>query len=351
MPRKHRKNVGLLGLGIIGTRAAAGLRAAGYRVYVWNRTVKPAPNFLPTPAEVADVCEIIQLFVADAKALMEVLQAMKEKLTSEHVVVCSATVGPEATVEASRFVQNLGARFIDAPFTGSKLAAERRQLVYYVGGDEATFLRVKPALEATSKAIVRVGGVGDAAIIKVVTNMIAAVSIQALAEALALVKKAGLPPDTLAAALEHNAARSGTMDLKLPKMLGGDYDPHFSLKHMFKDVQLGIQMANALDVDAPAAAVTAGVMFGAINRGWGEDDFATIFRTYEDQSGSQAALPQTSSTEDPVLTSDPAPVAAKIEAGDDPKEGDATPGKKVPPAEAPSHIFAKIFDEEKSDKP
>jgi 3-hydroxyisobutyrate dehydrogenase-like beta-hydroxyacid dehydrogenase len=281
MRRKTRQNVGLIGLGIIGSRAAAGLRGAGYQVYVWNRTPRPAPNFLPTPGEVADVCQLIQLFVADSAAVMSVLEAIAPKLKPEHVIICSSTIGPEATLEAARYVEERGARFLDAPFTGSKLAAERSQLVYYVGGDDPTYLRVRPMLEATSKAIVRAGGIGDAALVKVVTNQIAAANIQVLAEALAIVRKAGLPPETLAAALEHHAVRSGVMDLKLPKMLSGDYEPHFSLKHMFKDVQLGIGLANALDLDTPATAVTAGVMFGAIKRGWADLDFCSIYKLYE----------------------------------------------------------------------
>jgi 3-hydroxyisobutyrate dehydrogenase-like beta-hydroxyacid dehydrogenase len=290
MRRKLRKNVGIIGLGIIGASAAAGLRAAGFHCFVWNRTAKAVPNFLGSPGEVAASCEIIQLFVADAAAVMEVLTAMEPKLTPAHIIICSATIGPEATLEAAKFVEDKGARFLDAPFTGSKLAAERRELVYYVGGDDGTFLPAKPMLEATSKTIVRTGGVGDAALIKVVTNQIAAVSIQVLAEALAIVRKAGVPPEVFASALEYNACRSGTMDLKLPKMLAGDYEPHFSLKHMFKDVQLAIHLANSMNLDTPTAAVTAGVLFGAIKRGWGDLDFASLYRLYSDDGKNAPTL-------------------------------------------------------------
>jgi 3-hydroxyisobutyrate dehydrogenase-like beta-hydroxyacid dehydrogenase len=280
MSRKSRKNVGVIGLGIIGTRVAAGLRAAGYQVYVWNRSAKPAPNFLGSPAEVADAAEIIQIFVADAAALFEVIEAMGASLTPKHVIVCSATVGPEAVLEAAQIVETKGAQFLDAPFTGSKLAAEKRQLVYYIGGAEHTYLKVKPVLEVTSKAIVRIGEVGHAATVKVVTNMISAVTAQVLAESLSIVQKAGLEPEVLAAAIEHNACRSGVIDLKLPKMIAGDYDAHFSLKHMFKDVQLGIHMANALDIEVPATTVTAGVMYGALNQGWADLDFSVLFKNY-----------------------------------------------------------------------
>jgi 3-hydroxyisobutyrate dehydrogenase-like beta-hydroxyacid dehydrogenase len=280
MSRKVRKNVGVIGLGIIGSRVAAGLRAAGYQVYVWNRSARPAPNFLGSPAEVAESAEIIQIFVSDAQALFDVVEAMSETLTPKHVVVCNATVGPEAVLEAAQLVAGRGAQFLDAPFTGSKGAAEKRQLVYYVGGSEPAFLRVRPILELTSKSIIRMGEIGHASTIKVVTNMISAVTAQVLAESLSIVQKAGLEPELLAAAIELNACRSGVIDLKLPKMLSGDYEPHFSLKHMFKDVQLGIHMANALDIEIPATTVTAGVMYGALNQGWGDMDFSVLFKNY-----------------------------------------------------------------------
>lgn len=281
MSRKSRKNVGIIGLGIIGSRVAAGLRGAGYQVFVWNRTAKPIPNFLGSAAEVAGLCDILQLFVADAQALFSVIDAIRDKLTSNHVIICSATVGPEATLEAARLVEEKGAKFLDAPFTGSKAAAEKRQLVYYIGGDESVSLRVRPILEASSKAIIHIGAIGHAATIKVVTNMLSAVSIQTLAEALAIVKKSGISPDVLATALEQNACRSGAMDLKLPKMISADYEPHFSLKHMFKDVQIGIHIANALDLDVPATTSAAGVMYGAMQKGNGDLDYAAVFKAYD----------------------------------------------------------------------
>ena len=203
MPRKSRKNVGLIGLGIIGSRVAASLRACGYHVFVWNRTAKPAPNFLGSPAELAEICEVIQLFVADSQAVFEMIEALGDALTPRHLIVCSATIGPEATLEAARLVAQRGAQFLDAPFTGSRAAAERSQLVYYVGGDETVFLRAKPVLEASGKAIVRCGKIGDAATLKVVTNLISAVSIQVLAEALAVTRCAGIPPGGL-----HRGART-----------------------------------------------------------------------------------------------------------------------------------------------
>ncbi len=343
MTRKNRKNVGIIGLGIIGSRAAAGLRAAGFSVFVWNRSPQPAPNFLGSPAEVARASDIIQIFVADARAVFSVIEAMSEALTPAHLIICSATIGREATATAAKMVEKTGAHFLDAPFTGSKGAAEKRQLVYYIGGAEADFLRAKPMLEATSKAIVPVGKICDAAVIKVVTNMIAAVSTQALSEALAIVRKSGLEPEVLAAALEHNACRSGTMEMKLPKMINGDYEPHFSLKHMFKDVQLGVQMATEAGVESPAATVTAGVLYGGMNRGWAELDFAALFKAYDtaldDRSTRLEAAPPVANLPAPgaleVVSSVPreAKAATEMPAGEAggapaiPETSDEQPGK------------------------
>jgi len=301
MPRKSPKTVGLIGLGIIGSRVAAGLRAAGFQVFVWNRSVKPTPNFLGSPAAVAEVADIIQIFVADQEALFSVVEAMGDALTPEHLVICSATVGPEAVIETARYVESRGASFLDAPFTGSKLAAEKRELVYYIGGEDAVLERARPVLAASSKSIVPIGEVGHAATVKVVTNMISAVTVQTLAEGLAIIQKAGLDPAVLAAAIAPNACRSGVVDLKLPKMVAGDYEPHFSLKHMFKDMELGIGLANWLDLEVPVTTVTAGLMFGAIQRGWGDLDFSVLYRAYADTAAA---------AELPALTPPAAPVTA-----------------------------------------
>ena len=279
MPRK-KPNVGLIGLGIIGSRVASGLRAAGFPVFVWNRSPLPAPNFLGSPALVAQACEIIQLFVADAQAVFEVIEAMGEALTPDHIIVCNATIGREATLHAAKLVESRGARFLDAPFTGSKLAAEKQQLVYYIGGEQATLLPVRAVLEATSKAIVPIGKIGDAAVVKVVTNMINAVSIQCLGEALAIVSESGLAPEALAEALAHNACRSATMELKLPQMIAGDYEPHFALKHMSKDVQLGLDMARALKLEVPASALSGQFLKESIASGHGDLDFAALYQRF-----------------------------------------------------------------------
>jgi 3-hydroxyisobutyrate dehydrogenase-like beta-hydroxyacid dehydrogenase len=315
----------LIGLGIIGSRVANALRVGGFHVYVWNRTPRAAPNFLASPRQIAELCDVIQLFVADAQALFDVLEAMGDALTSNHVIICNATVGPEATLEAARMVQARGGQFLDAPFSGSKAAAQNRELVYYIGGEDKTLQAVETVLQASSKEIVKIGKVGEAAVIKVATNMIVAVTVQTLAEAYAIVKESGIAPEALAEALKHHGVRSAVGDAKLGKMLERDYEPHFSLKHMFKDVQLGIHIANSLDIDLPATTATAGVMYGGLTKGWADDDLAVLARAYQKEepavtAGTGQSLLKGPGEPKPAVVTSTEPAVEKKEA---PRESNA----------------------------
>ena len=280
MEEKNSLRVGILGLGIIGSRIAGHLRRAGFPLAVWNRTPKEEPNFLSSPAAVAEVSDVIQLFVADPKAVFEVLDAMGAALTSRHIVVCSSTIGRAATLEAARRVSARGARFLDCPFTGTRGAADKAQLVYYIGGEEATLRAAHPMLEPVSKAIVRIGAIGEAALVKVLSNVLSAATIQVLAESLAVLKAEGVNPAVMTAALEHHGIRSGMSDLKLPMLLNGDYDTHFSLKHMLKDVQFGMDEATGHHLDLPVTQATAAALREGLAHGWGDLDYACVMKRY-----------------------------------------------------------------------
>jgi len=312
MARKSRRNVGLIGLGIIGSRVAKALRDSSFNVYVWNRTPRALPNFLGSPAEVAEVCEIIQVFVSDAEALFAVIDAFEDKLTSRHVILCNATVGPDATIEAARSVTEKGAKFVDAPFTGSRLAAERSEMVYYLGGEDDLLDRVDPILRVSSKATVRVGHVGQAAAVKIATNMLVAATGQALAETAAVVQRAGVNPVVLEEALEHHAVHSKLIDMKLPMMLQGDYEPHFSVRNLLKDVQLALALANSREIEIPATAATARALEEGVSQGWGELDFAAVMKVYQE---GDAVPPQIAAEEVPpetVVNPDPPTDAVEV---------------------------------------
>ena len=279
--RKTRNKVGVIGLGIIGSRVAAGLRAAGQQVYVWSRSPHSAPNFLGSVVEVADLCDVLQVFVSDDQALLEVVRTIAAALRPRHVFCSHATVSPGVTRQAAAIVESQGARYLDAPFTGSKAAAQNRQLVYYIGGSKEALEEARPVLEVSSKQIVPLGGVGDASTLKIATNMLTAATVQTLSEALAVVRAAGIDGQRLVEAFEHNASQSPTSALKLPAMLARNFEANFSLKHMLKDVRLARGIAGGKQVPLPVMNAVEATFSEGIDAGWGDEDFCGIARMYD----------------------------------------------------------------------
>jgi 3-hydroxyisobutyrate dehydrogenase-like beta-hydroxyacid dehydrogenase len=275
-----RKNVGVIGLGIIGSRVAAHLREKGFHVFVWNRTVRRVPNFVGTPGEIAEMCDCLQIFVSDDDALLEVANQLTSALAPRHIVLAHSTVSPHSMRAAAEIVERRGARFIEAPFTGSKMAAEKGELVYYVAGDDAALREARPILEASSKEIMVIGEIGQATAVKIATNMVTAASVQAAAEALALVQTVGLPVEKLAEAMRGNASYSETLAMKLPKMIEADFEPHFSLKHMLKDMQIASRLGLSHYIELAVTGATRERLLEQMQRGYGDDDYSAVARKY-----------------------------------------------------------------------
>src|SRR5947209_15652347 len=205
MPHSKHKKIGVIGLGIIGHGVTANLRRKGFPVFVWNRTPRPVPNFVGSPAELASLCDYIQIFVSDDEALLQTVEPLSADLAPRHIVLAHSTVAPDSMRAAAEIAERRGARFIEASFTGSKVAAEKGELVYYVGGTDTALREARPILEASSKEIIYVGAVGEASAIKLATNMITAATVQAAAEALALIQALGLPLEKFVEAMHANA--------------------------------------------------------------------------------------------------------------------------------------------------
>ena len=275
-----RKNVGVIGLGIIGTRVAAHLREKGFYVFVWNRTLRRVPNFVGTPAEIAEMCDCLQIFVSDDDALLEVTNQLTSALAPRHIVLAHSTVSPHSMRAAAEIVERRGARFIEAPFTGSKMAAEKGELLYYVAGDDAALREARPILEASSKEIMVIGEIGQATAVKIATNMVTAASVQAAAEALALVQTVGLPLEKLVEAMRGNASHSATLAMKLPKMIEANFEPHFSLKHMLKDMQIASRLGLSHYLELAVTGATRERLLEQMQRGYGDDDYSAVARKY-----------------------------------------------------------------------
>jgi len=270
----------VIGLGIIGSRVTETLRQKGFHVFVWNRTPQPVPNFVGAPAEIAEMCDFVQVFVSDDDALLQVAEDLVPALAPRHIVLAHSTVSPHSMVAAAEIVESRGARFIEAPFTGSKTAAEKGELLYYVAGDDAALREARPILEASGKEIIVIGEIGQATVIKIATNMVTAASVQAAAEALALVQAVGLPMEKFVEAMRGNASHSTTLALKLPKIIEANFEPHFSMKHMLKDMQIASRLGLSHQLELGVTAAARDRLLEQMQRGYGDDDYSAVARKY-----------------------------------------------------------------------
>jgi len=238
------------------------------------------PNFVGAPAELAEMCDYLQIFVSDDDALLYVAKQLSPGLGPRHLVLAHSTVAPHSMSAAAEIIERRGARFIEAPFTGSKEAAEKGELVYYTAGDEAALREAQPILEASGKQVIQIGQLGQATAIKIATNMVTAASIQAAAEALALVQTAGVSPEKFAEAMQGNASNSTTLSNKLPKMIEGNFEPHFAVKHMLKDMQIANRLALSHYLELGVSSVARDRLLEQVQRGHGEEDYSAVVRKY-----------------------------------------------------------------------
>ncbi|MBM3863995.1 MAG: NAD(P)-dependent oxidoreductase [Verrucomicrobia bacterium] len=273
-------NVAVLGLGIIGSRAYGRLRDAGVATSCWNRTPKHLPGEVASPEDAVREAGIIALYLKDAPALREVIGRIRGLLALGHVVVQHSTVDLETTRWLDGVCADVGCGFLDAPFTGSKLAAQNGQLVYYIGGDPALAAALDPVLAHTSRLRLPCGAAGAATVVKLVTNLVSACTVQALAEALGIAARHGVDGDCLKRAVAENASGSPLAAMKLAAMIQGDFETHFSLGNMTKDARYALQLANDADLDVPAIESVLQRMNALCHSGFADLDYAALFKAY-----------------------------------------------------------------------
>ncbi|MFV0415083.1 MAG: NAD(P)-dependent oxidoreductase [Chthoniobacterales bacterium] len=294
LPRKTKQgnNIGILGLGIIGSRVAKNLRSAGNNVWVWSRTPRPTPNFLSSPTEVAEHATLLHIFVSDGEALHGILQKIAPKLTPKHTVINSTTVSIEETYTAAEIVEKTGANYLDAPFTGSRNAADAGELVYYVGGNQELLESIQPILEITSRLTLLVGKIGDGTAIKLATNILTATNVAALSEATAILRTNDTSLGAFGTALEENLSYSDTLALKLKTITAKDFDPHFSLKNMAKDMRAARADASKADIELPCVDAFIKTADTFDKETQAKNDFAILSESLKPNKDAKAPAPK-----------------------------------------------------------
>jgi 3-hydroxyisobutyrate dehydrogenase-like beta-hydroxyacid dehydrogenase len=263
-----KAKVGLIGLGLMGQPIGMNLLKAGHTLTVWNRTTSRANELVAmgaklamSPKEVAAASEVLLTIVSDPPALESVLWGADGKdsgalagLKPGSTYIDSSTVSPTLARKIAAACAERKVRFLDAPVTGGDWGAKKGELVFMVGGDAVALKSVEPILGVLGKRWFHLGPNGAGQTVKLAMNMILALQVDALAEALALVTRAGLKGEDLVEVMQSSMARSGVLDIKAPNLLKGEYKPSFPLRLMHKDLGLALELANQIGVALPATA-------------------------------------------------------------------------------------------------
>ncbi len=275
-----KKKAAVLGLGIIGSRVFSQLVGAGWDVACWNRTPKGLMGETTTPEDAVRDAAVISLYLKDSPATREVMGRIERHLQPGQIVLNHATLDLETTRWMEQTCLASGCPFLDAPFTGSKMAAANGQLFYYVAGDEELASFLEPYLSITSKGQLYCGEVGSATVLKLATNLISACTVQALAESLAVATHHGISPDCLVRAVAENACASGLSGMKLPTMVAGNFETHFSLSNMGKDSRYMLELAESAGLETPAIAAVSKRMEALTAQGLGDMDYSAVVKPY-----------------------------------------------------------------------
>lgn len=276
MNQTSSPRVAVFGLGLIGSIWARHLHEAGLLAASWNRSPKPdAPQFTPDARAAVAAADVLILVVADPPAVSGILETILPALTPRHLVIQSSTIGPSDAAAFRARVTATGARYLEAPFTGSKPAAEAKKTVFYLGGDDATRAAAEPVLSSFSALRMACGMAEQACTIKLAMNLQIAVMTEGLGEALLLSRAAGIDDDTFFSAMKNNASWSGLSALKEPKLRAGDFSPQFSTKHLLKDLRLLRQAGGPL----PALDLLIDRLRQADHAGFREEDYTAILKT------------------------------------------------------------------------
>ena len=291
--------LGFIGLGIMGAPMASHLRAAGHDVFVTTRSQVPAALLsagavaCSTAADVALKADVIFTMVPDTPDVEKVLfgpGGVAEGLLAspgggEHrvgkTVVDMSSISPMATKDFAARIKALGCDYLDAPVSGGEVGAKAATLTIMVGGSEASFAKTLPLLQLMGKNITHVGGNGDGQTTKVANQIIVALNIAAVSEALVFASKAGADPAKVRQALMGGFAASRILEVHGERMIKRTFNPGFRIGLHQKDLNLALQGAKALGVSLPQTAGAAQLMQACAAQGWDQLDHSALVKALE----------------------------------------------------------------------
>ncbi|HMH51067.1 MAG TPA: 2-hydroxy-3-oxopropionate reductase [Candidatus Acidoferrum sp.] len=287
--------IGFIGLGIMGRPMARNLLKAGHSLIVHSRSRGPVDELVAagakagtSPKDVASRSDVLITMLPNSPDV-ELVALGKDGIIEGArpglIYIDMSTISPLVSQKAAQALEAKGVRMLDAPVSGGEKGAIDGALSIMVGGDQAVFDQVLPILQAMGKTITRLGPLGFGGFTKLANQIIVAVNLTALGEALTLAKKAGLDRELTLKALAGGLAGSKCLEQKTPNYVAGSYKPGFKIDLHFKDLGLIMESARALGVPLPATAVVQELFSALRVKGRGELDHSAVITLLEDLAG------------------------------------------------------------------
>ena len=286
----QRRKIGFIGLGIMGAPMCRHLVDAGHQLFVHSRGRVP-PAIASTSATqctsqrgVAERADVIIVMVPDTPDVENVLfseHGVAAGLSPGKTVIDMSSISPVATKEFARRIGELGCAYLDAPVSGGEVGAKAGTLTIMVGGPQAAFARVKPIFELMGKNITLVGGNGDGQTTKVANQIIVALNIEAVGEALLFASKAGADPGKVRQALMGGFAASRILEVHGERMIKRTFDPGFRIELHQKDLSLALSGARAMGVSLPNTATAQELFNACVANGGAKWDHSALVRALE----------------------------------------------------------------------
>src|ERR1700692_2178061 len=298
MKEEIMAKVGFIGLGIMGARRAANLQQDGHQLFVHDRNPAPAgliekgATLCESGNAVAQQADIVILMVPDTPHVESVLfgeNGVASGLRANQIVVDMSSISPIATKEFAKKINELGCQYLDAPVSGGEVGAKAASLTIMVGGPDDAFEKVKPLFQLMGKNITLVGGNGDGQTTKVANQIIVALNIQAVAEALLFASKAGADPARVRQALMGGFAASRILEVHGERMVKRTFNPGFRIELHQKDLNLALQGAKTLGISLPNTATAQELMNSCAAHGMSGLDHSALCRAIEMMSNHEIA--------------------------------------------------------------
>jgi 2-hydroxy-3-oxopropionate reductase len=289
------ETVGFIGLGIMGKPMAKNLMEAGYELVVHNRSPEKAEELAAegataagSPREVAEGCDVVITMLPDSPQVEEVLAGeggVFAGVREGALIVDMSTISPVVTESLAASAKEKGASLLDAPVSGGDVGAIEGTLSIMVGGEEADFERAKPLFDVMGKTVTHVGPTGAGQVTKAANQIVVALTIEAVSEALVLGSKGGVSPEKILDVLGGGLAGNKVMEVKREKFLSHTFDPGFRSELHHKDLGIALAAGREYGVALPVTAIVDQMLLTMRKKGWGGEDHSALLRIIEDQSG------------------------------------------------------------------